>query len=189
MGRRLRVIGQRLWRWLWSPTGRVAVRYSIASAISLAISLTVLFIAYGVFRVASAVVCNLIAAAVAAVPSYYLNRNWAWRRSGRSHLWKEVIPFWVLAFVGLGLSLGAVDLAEAMGRALGESHLMVSLMVEAASFLAYAVVWVGKFVIFNTLMFVDRSSTGRGSEVASALSSPAGPVMAGAAVPPERRSA
>lgn len=189
MGRRLRAVGQWVWRWLWSPTGRVAVRYSIASAISVGISLTVLFLAYGVFHVASAVVCNLIAAAVAAAPSYYLNRNWAWRRSGRSHLWKEVIPFWVLAFVGLGSSLGAVDLAEAIGRALGESHLMVSLMVEAASFLAYAVVWVGKFVIFNTLVFVDRSSTGRSSEPASALSSSAGPALVGAAAPPERRSA
>lgn len=155
-----------LWRWLWSPTGRVAVRYSIASAISVGITLVVLFITYGALRLASAVVCNLIASAVAALPSYYLNRNWAWRRTGRSHLWREVVPFWVLAFVGLGMSLGAVDLAEALGHSLGLSHLVVSLMVEVASFTAYGLVWVGKFVIFNTLMFVDRPAPGDGAALA-----------------------
>jgi putative flippase GtrA len=143
------------------------VRYSIASAISVAITLIVLFLTYGVLRLGSAVVCNLIASAVACLPSYYLNRNWAWRRSGRSHLWKEVVPFWVLAFVGLGMSLGAVDLAEALGRGLGQSHLVVSAMVEAASFIAYGVVWVGKFIIFNTLMFVDRPTPTRRVPVAA----------------------
>lgn len=183
----LRSVGQRAWRWLWSPTGRVAVRYSIVSAISVVFSLIVLFITYGVFHLASAVVCNLIAAAVTAVPSYFLNRNWAWRRSGRSHLWKEVLPFWVLAFAGLGLSLGAVDLAEAVGRGLGESHLAVSLMVETASLLGYGVVWVGKFVIFNRLMFVDRSTPDRRPSAAF-WSSPSR-AMPGAAVPPDQRSA
>ena len=184
---RLRSVGRRTWRWLWSPTGRVAVRYSIASAISVVFSLIVLFITYGVFHLASAVVCNLIAAAITAVPSYYLNRNWAWRRSGRSHLLKEVLPFWMLAFAGLGLSLGAVDLAEAVGRGLGESHLVVSLMVETASLLAYGVVWVGKFVIFNRLVFVDRPVVNRRPAAAFWSSSP--PAVSGAAVPPDRRSA
>lgn len=183
---RLGSVVQRAWRWLWSPTGRVAVRYSIASAISVVFSLIVLFITYGVFHLASAVVCNLIAAAVTALPSYYLNRNWAWRRSGRSHLLKEVLPFWALAFAGLGLSLGAVDLAEAVGRGLGESHLVVSLLVEMASLLAYGVVWVGKFVIFNRLVFVDRSAPDR--HTSAALWSPARAVS-GAGVPRDRRSA
>jgi putative flippase GtrA len=190
MVRRFRAVGQLLWRWFWSPTGRIAVRYSIASAISVGISLIVLFVTYGVLHLASAVVCNLIAAGVACFPSYYLNRNWAWRRSGRSHLWKEVVPFWVLAFVGLGLSLGAVDLAEAIGRSLGESHLVVSLMVEAASFLAYGIVWVGKFIIFNRLIFVDRSATDRARERPGRSFLPTRQeAMAGAGVPPERRSA
>lgn len=186
---RLQGVAQRSWRWLWSPTGRVAVRYSIASAISVGFSLIVLFITYGVFHLASAVVCNLIAAAVTALPSYYLNRNWAWRRSGRSHLWKEVLPFWLLAFAGLGLSLGAVDLAEAMGRGLGETHLTISLMVEVASLLAYGVVWVGKFAIFNRLMFVDRSTPKPTTSAAfrSPLTGPA--AMSDAAAPPDRRSA
>jgi putative flippase GtrA len=189
MVRRFRSVAAGLWRWLWSPTGRVAVRYSIVSAISVVISLIVLFITYGVFHLASAVVCNLIAAAVAAFPSYYLNRNWAWRRSGRSHLWKEVLPFWALAFAGLGLSLGAVDLAEAVGRSLGESHLVVSLMVEVASFLAYGVVWVGKFMIFNRFMFVDRSTQDRRPRAAWRPSFSAPRPVASGAAPPDRRSA
>ena len=59
---------------------------------------------------------NVVACAVATVPSYYLNRCWAWGRRGRSHLWKEVVPFWVIAFAGLALSTWAADLGSALAR-------------------------------------------------------------------------
>jgi putative flippase GtrA len=142
--------------WLWSPTGRIAVRYSVVSAISVGITQAVLFLTFGVARLASAVVCNVLASAVAAGPSYYLNRRWAWGKTGRSHVWKEVVPFWALAFVGLALSVGAVDLAAEAGRGLELSHLGVAVLVNAASLLAFGVVWVGKFVVFHKVLFVDR---------------------------------
>lgn len=149
---------QRLWAWLHTPTGVKMFRYTLVSVVSVAVSQVVLFLTFGVFRVWSAVWCNVFAAAVATVPSYYLNRYWAWGKTGRSHLLKEVIPFWALAFLGLGVSVWAVDLAEKWARDMTSSHLGVSIIVNFASLLAYGVVWVGKFVIFNRLLFIDHDA-------------------------------
>ena len=38
------------------------------------------------------------------MPAYYLNRAWVWGKRGKSHLTKEVVPFWAFAFSGLVLS-------------------------------------------------------------------------------------
>ena len=49
-------------------------------------------------------VANVLATAVATVPSYHLNRRWTWGKRGESDLWRELAPFWVLSFAGLVLS-------------------------------------------------------------------------------------
>lgn len=139
-----------------TPTGRKAVRYSTVSAISIVISQLTLFLTFNVLRVATAVECQIIATAVATVPSYTLNRYWAWGRRGRSHLLKEVVPFWVVAFVGFAVSLYAVSLAASLGRHLQLSHAGVGLLVQAASLGSYGLLWIGKFIIFNRLLFVER---------------------------------
>ena len=97
--------------WAATPTGKKAVRYTLVSVISVAVSQAVLFLTFGVLQLASAVPCNIIATAVATVPSYYLNRRWAWGKTGPSHLWKEIVPFWGLAFLGLVLSILLIYLA------------------------------------------------------------------------------
>ena len=59
-----------------------------------------------------AVAANVVANVVATVPSYVLNRRWVWGRGGRSHFWREVMPFWVLSFIGLAFSSPPVWLAS-----------------------------------------------------------------------------
>jgi len=145
-----------LWAWASTPTGKKAVRYTMVSAISVAVGQAVLFLTFGIMRLGSAVTCNIIATAVATVPSYYLNRWWAWGRTGRSHLWKEIVPFWALAFLGLALSIFAVDVAESEAHRITSSHLGTALIVNAASLAAWGVIWVGKFIILNRLLFVDH---------------------------------
>jgi putative flippase GtrA len=146
--------------WAATPTGKKAVRYTLVSVISVAVSQAVLFLTFGVLQLASAVPCNIIATAVATVPSYYLNRRWAWGKTGPSHLWKEIVPFWGLAFLGLVLSILAVDLAESEAPHLTSSHFATAIIVNASALAAWGVIWVGKFVIFNRLLFVDHHSAG-----------------------------
>ena len=79
------------------------VRYTLVSVISVLVSLVVLFIALYFFHW-SARTSNIVAVAVSAIPSYVLNRAWAWGKTGKSHLLKEVVPFWAMAFLGLVIS-------------------------------------------------------------------------------------
>lgn len=133
-----------------------AFKYTVASAVSVIISQIVLFLAFGVFHLWSATTSNFVAVAVSAVPSYYMNRAWAWGKSGRSHLMKEIVPFWGLAFLGLLLSLWAVSEAERFSSSHHYAHLEVAIIVNAASIAAFGVLWIGKFVIFNKVLFVER---------------------------------
>ena len=142
-----------------TPQGKRMIRYSMVSVVSVAVSQIVLFTTYTVGRVASAVVCNFIACSVATVPSYYLNRTWAWGKAGKSHLWKEVMPFWGLAFLGLGLSLWAVDYAESHAHHFTNNHFWVGIIVNAAALSAFGVLWIGKFVIFNKVLFAHHPET------------------------------
>ena len=90
------------------------------------------------------------------MPSYELNRKWAWGKSGPSHLWKEVVPFWALAFLGLAFSEWAVVVAGHWAR---DHHLVRvarSALVNAAALGAFGVLWVGKFVIFNKVLFAHH---------------------------------
>ena len=91
--------------------------------------------------------------AVATIPSYYLNRTWVWGKGGRSHLMKEVVPFWTLAFIGLAFSTWSADYAETVVQRHHVSHGMQTLIVAGAALAAWGVLWVGKFIFFNKVLF------------------------------------
>lgn len=138
----------------WSRTaeGRKWVRYSMVSIASVIISQVLLAFAFGVMKW-TARASNIFAVGLSAVPSYYLNRAWAWGKRGRSHFLKEVLPFWTMAFIGLVFSTWAADYAESHADSLTSSHFWTTMIVMTASLGAFGVLWIGKFVILNKLMF------------------------------------
>jgi hypothetical protein len=81
----------------------------------------------------------------------------AWGKNGKSHLWREVVPFWTLAFIGLAFSTWWAVAAESMARHRHLSHGGQTVVVELAVLASYGVLWIGKFVIFNKLLFVHPS--------------------------------
>src|SRR5437867_8238170 len=93
-----------------SPQGQKAIRYTLTSVVSVCVSQVFLAFFHAVIGW-SAFWANIWACAIATVPSYELNRKWAWGKRGKSHFWKEVMPFWALAFVGLAFSTVAADWA------------------------------------------------------------------------------
>lgn len=134
-------------------------RYVSVSAISTVVSLVGLYVFFRVLKVGSAVESNILAASIATVPSYYLNRTWAWGRTGRSHLMKEVVPFWAIAAVSLVLSTVAVGVADRQAKLHLHSHFLETVAVEAANFFTYGVLWVAKFIFFNKVLFAQRAVT------------------------------
>lgn len=157
-------------------------RYSMASVITTIFALGLLGLFYGVLKIATAAWCNLLATAITTVPSYYLNRAWAWGKTGKSHLTKEIIPFWVVAVVSAALSTLVVHVADLAAQHVTHSHAMLTLVVEAANFTTYGVLWVSKFYLFNKVLFKHPHHVHRhqGEGV---------PVAEAAAVPEPRRSA
>jgi putative flippase GtrA len=88
---------------------------------------------------------NLVAVAFGSIPSYVLNRAWVWGKRGSHHLWREVVPFWGMAFLGLGFSTFLVHLAAQRSES--------ALVVSAANLTAFGVLWVVKYLVFDGLMF------------------------------------
>jgi putative flippase GtrA len=103
-----------------------------------------------------AVVASSLATAIAAIPNYYMNRKWAWGKHGRSHILKEVVPFWALAFAGWAFSTYSVYLMEHYAKQQQLSHALTTALLAIVYVAAFGVLWIGKFVIFNKLMFVHR---------------------------------
>ena len=140
---------------LRTPDGQRLLKYSLVSVVALAVSTVVLLICSGLFSW-SGVVSNTVATAVATVPSYELNRKWAWGKSGKGHVWKELVPFWVLSFIGWGFSTLCVDYADTFARTHHLAHLTRSGLLGLTSIVAYGLLWIGKFLILNKVLFVHR---------------------------------
>jgi putative flippase GtrA len=138
-----------------TPTGQKLIKYTMVSIISVIISQALLALAFGVF-LWTAAWSNIFAVAVGSIPSYYLNRRWAWGKRGRSHLWKEVVPFWGMSFLGLALSTLFVHLAEDRATAYSDNRAVQTVIIQGAALAAFGVLWIAKFIILNKLMFAHH---------------------------------
>jgi putative flippase GtrA len=140
-----------LWRFSQTPQGLKMVRYTLVSVISALTSLVLLTITYGILRLGTEVVCTLISNILAGFPSYFLNRRWVWKKGGRSHLWREVLPFWVMSITGIGFALYTASQAHNFADAHHLHHLARTALVVGANIAAFGILWVLKFLILNRL--------------------------------------
>lgn len=124
------------------------------SVITVAVSQIALFVLYaGLHWTARS--ANVLACVAGGIPSYYLNRSWTWGKSGRSHLLKEVLPFWAIAFLGLVFSTWTADVAEGRAVDVTSSRLGQALIINGAVIASFGVLWVAKFFLFNKVLFVQ----------------------------------
>jgi putative flippase GtrA len=160
------------------------IRYSMVSVVAIVISQVTILICAWVFGL-SGIVANTIGALAATPASYELNRKWAWGRSGKSHMWREVAPFWALTLLGWLASTGTVQIADNMCKSHGVTGLGRAVAIMGASLFAYGVVWIVKFVVFNRLVFVDRGpgAPGAESDAVAVLDGPGTAAPAPAPVP------
>ncbi len=133
------------------------IRYSMVSGIAVVISQVTLVLCTGVFGL-SGILSNTVAAVVSTPASYELNRKWAWGKSGKSHLWREVAPFWGFTLIGYLGSTGTVQLADTMTKSHGVHGGLRVLAIMGAQLFAYGLVWIVKFLVFNRIIFADRTS-------------------------------
>jgi len=120
------------------------VRYTTVSIVAVACSQSLLLLlqAFGL-RPAPA---NVLAVTVGCIPSYTGNRYWVWGKRGRNHFWREVMPFWAIALVGLAFSTLLVFVV---------SHFWTHnpLVINSTNLVAFGTLWVFKYVMLDQLLF------------------------------------
>ena len=144
-----------LWEKRDTPEARQLIRYTMVSVISTAVSFGVLALVFGVFHLWGEVGSTVFANAVASVPSYFLTRNWVWGKSGRSHLVKEIIPFWAMSALGIAFSIVGAAVAKHIGRALRPQPLRADAAGRGGQLSPPSrIFWVAKYLVFNRIFKV-----------------------------------
>ena len=136
--------------WTKTHEGRKLIRYTSVSVISTAVSFVALFIYYRfIFHHKHEVLATVFANMTATVPSYYLNRTWAWGKKGKSHLTKEILPFWLMSLLGIMVSIFGALLARKIGA--GHSDFFKTVVLQAANLASFGAFWILKILLFNRL--------------------------------------
>jgi len=92
------------------------------------------------------VTSNVFSVAVGTVPAYILSRYWVWEKRGKNHFMREVLPFWILAFIGFALSTAAVwFVADRWDPA--------PIVINLTNLAAFGIVWAAKFVVLDRILF------------------------------------
>jgi len=135
--------------------GRKPILYSLVSVVAVVTGQSVLWTCSGLLGW-EPIPSNVTSVAVGSIPSYFLNRYWVWGKRGRNRLWKEVMPFWGMAFLGLLLSTLTVAVATGWKNA--------TWVVSLANLSAFGVIWVGKFFVLHYLLFANHEVTTDGDQ-------------------------
>jgi putative flippase GtrA len=132
------------------------LKYSAVSLVNVAIGQGLLVFFAAILHMEQWV-ANVLAVSLSAVPAYYLTRAWVWGKTGKSHLYKEVLPFWGFALAGLILSTFSVWLATNVTGvadvAPADRTTVEKLIPNIANMLAFGVLWVVKFFVLDAYIF------------------------------------
>lgn len=123
---------------------RKLYRYSVASIAGTIIGTGSLALFTAVFGW-PAELSNVLSVTLGTIPNYLINRYWTWQRAGRERMATESAVFWVLALLGLLISTVCVSYAERRWD--------TTLALVAAQLAGFGVLWVGKFLFLEKVLF------------------------------------
>jgi putative flippase GtrA len=149
------------------------VRFMGVSAVALATSLILVGLC-ALWNV-DPISAGLISQIGGAIVSYVLSRR-AWERKGKPDLLRETIPFWIVFGIATVISTGATKLGYRVAVWSNLHGIDKVIVVEGIYLLANIATFLMRFVIFNYILFADRSKKGKGA--------PAGSVATGSVTDP-----
>lgn len=130
--------------------GRKLFRFGAVSAFNVVFGQILLYGAQTVLDW-SAVASNIFAVAMGTIPAYILSRYWVWEKRGKNHFMREVMPFWVLTFIGFAVSTTAVwFVADRWDPA--------PIVINLTNLASFGVVWLAKFVILDRILFKSEET-------------------------------
>jgi putative flippase GtrA len=125
-------------------------RYVTGSVVATVCSEVAFVLLYGVLG-AGTTWSSTLSWLAGAVPNFWLNRNWAWQRTGRPSLRREVLPYAVIVVLTLVLATLTTHVADVWlhHREVSDSARVV--LVAAVFLSVYVVVFVLRFVLLERL--------------------------------------
>ncbi len=144
--------------WSQTPRGKKMVRYVLGSVITTAVSFTSIAILFG-FRIIPGVMWSTLTGnLIATVPAYWLNRNWTWGKRGKSHFFKEMVPFWAMSFASITFSQVGAFWARYEVHHHAWSRLADTGLVTGTNLLCFGIFFVLKILVFNRIFQVPEAA-------------------------------
>jgi len=142
----------------WSKTheGRKIIRFTAVSAISTVVSFTSISILYGFKIIPGVMWATLAGNLIASLPAYHLNRLWTWGKRGRSHFRGEILPFWSMTALGIGVSQIGAYWARHVVHTHHWAHIANTALVSFTNLFCFGLFWVLKMMVFNRIFKVHE---------------------------------
>ena len=129
---------------------RKKLRYVYVSLFTAPIGQVLLFLFYEVGKL-NPLLSNVFAVTISTTPNYLLNRFWVWRKRSVTNIRNEIVPYWMLAFLGLGISTIFVYLADSIW----ETWVAINL----ANAMGYTLLWGAKYFVLEKYLFKESPSS------------------------------
>lgn len=120
-------------------------KYAIVGAVGVPVGLLVLFILLRAFPAWPEWQANLVAGLIMVTPNYLMNRYWVWEKNDANRFMGEILPFLVMAIIGMFVSTVAVWALPG-----DEPH---DLLVLFTNLVSFGMVWVAKFFVLDNVLF------------------------------------
>ena len=135
-----------------------ALRYVGGSVVAALCSEVTLVLLYGLLHMAPGP-ASCLAWLAGAVPNFWLNRNWTWRRRGRPDLRREVLPYVAIILTTLLLATLLTAAVDRWARD-GAAGSTARVVLVAGTFLAvYVAMFALRFLLLDRLFSrLDRPS-------------------------------
>jgi putative flippase GtrA len=126
------------------------LRYAGGSVVATGCSELTLVVLYGFLHV-SPVWSTCLAWVAGAVPNYWLNRRWAWQRTGRPSFRTELLPYIMIVLMTLLLATGITHLLDGWLHHLGTPASLRVGLVAIAYLGVYVVMFALRFLLLDRL--------------------------------------
>jgi putative flippase GtrA len=132
------------------PLGSKLLRYLGSSVVATVCTEVTFVLLYGPFHVGTTS-ASLLAWLAGAIPNYWLNRRWAWQRTGRPRFRTELLPYLTIVLMTLVLATGTTHLLDDWLQHLGTRASLRVALVAIAYLGVYVVMFALRFVLLDRL--------------------------------------
>jgi putative flippase GtrA len=133
-----------------SALGPKLLRYLGGSVVATVCSEVTFVLLYGPVHVGTTS-ASLFGWLAGALPNYWLNRRWAWQRTGRPRFRTELLPYITIVLMTLLLATGITHLLDSWLQHLGTTPSLRVAVVAIAYLGVYAVMFALRFVLLDRL--------------------------------------